>query len=185
MTLDEMYAQMLGVMPAGDAMLDAPVAGQSPYLPPWQSEAMGMPFPTSLAGGAPPMGEVPESAQPDPMLGVTSAFGQPATAPDQYGYNPQPRPMLPAPITEDAAGLYGPFRGIWDQMQQEEEDPLAAMMAGGGMGQQPPSRGFGQQPYQQQQMPQSRGEGALRDQGYGRAMDRMNWLRGLRASKGY
>ncbi|MBA3584385.1 MAG: hypothetical protein H0W36_07645 [Gemmatimonadetes bacterium] len=198
MTLDDFYAQMLGVMPPQEmGMAQGPVMPASPYATPMQSEAMGMPFPMSLMSEAPP-----ESAQPDPMLGVTSDFGSSASAPAQYGYSPQPRPALPTAISEDetGAGLYGPFRGIWDEMQAEE-DPLAGMMARPqeptpGMGDtrtpQLPwqeSQGFGQAPPHLRGgafgQPRQAGPGGPGGQRYGRAMERVGWLDSLRARRGY
>lgn len=187
MTLEDLYQQFLGVMPAGDAMLDMPTPAASPMtpaFPPWAAGGMMPSFPT--LGGEPP-----ESAQVDPMLGVTNAFGAGTTAPAQYGYSPQPRPMLPAPIAADAQGLYGPFRGIWEGAQ-EEEDPLAAMLAqlrpAAPAAMEPrtpalpyePARGFGQPP-----VPQPSRNERLLGQQRPRVMDRINWLRGLRAQRGY
>lgn len=187
MTLDDYYAQMMGVMPA--PQMPPPTGPVSPYAtyPPWETPftPFAMPFSMPEMSGEPP----PESAQPDPMLGVTSAFGQPATAPAQYGYTPQPRPMLPAPITDDASGLYGPFRDVWEQMQQEEPaDPLAALMAGpppapddaGAIG---PLHVGQQQQVMPQQMPSP--QERMMQQRYPRAMERVNRLRGLMQRRGF
>lgn len=201
MTLDDFYAQMLNVAPPGEAALvEGPVMPQSPYLPPWQSDAMGLPFPTSLMGGGMPAGEVPASAEPDPMLGLTPSFGAEPTASAQYGYAPQPRPALPTGIQEGPDALYGPFRQVWEGLQQEP-DPLLAMLAGKQQAPPPPQQVPAQQPMmsptttpqpwgpQPQDsfiaQPGDGGERVLHGRGYGRVLDRVNWLRGLRAAKGF
>ena len=135
-----------------------------------------------------------ESEMVDPMLGVTPAFGATTTAGAQYGYSPQPRPALPAPIADPAAGLYGPFRGVWEQMQADP-DPLAALMgAGGAPAQQPPFMLSAQPNARAPQMaqapamaprPPSPNELALRARGFGRAVDHVNRLDRLRALRGY
>lgn len=192
-TIDDLYTQLLGAMPA----VEPPVLPQSPYLSPQESEAMGLPFPTSLMG-AMPAGELPESAQPDPMLGVTSAFGAPPTASTQYGYQPQARPMLPAAITDRADSLYGPFRQVWEGLQAEP-DPLAALMAPPPAEPEPrhvpdlpwrinatqPTWGQGgtQQPSTPQAPPPTPQERAMQSR-YPRAMSRIMQLRGIMARKG-
>lgn len=191
-TLDNLYGQLMGAMPA------------SPYASPQLSADLGLPYPTSLMSEMPgssplaPSG-MPASALPDATLGMTPAFGAATTAGDQFGYSPQPRPPLPAPIADEANGLYGPFRAVWDQMQQEP-DPLAALMAQmpdtSGMpgfppaatpaGPMVPDRPFSlTMPDQGYGVGPSPGERMLAQRGYGRVLDRLNWLRGLRAQRGY
>lgn len=185
-TLDN-YARQLGLLPIGGQMLYSPLAG--PFGAPMP------PFSGDPAGFAMPMmgGEMAESEMVDPMLGVTPAFGSTTTAGAQYGYSPQPRPALPEPIAADAAGLYGPFRGVWEQMQaQSETDPLAALMSPAPAQEQSPFM-LRAQPQQAMQggtrggmpMQPSPAERMMRERGYGRAVDRINWLRGLRAQQGY
>lgn len=193
-SLDALYQQFLGQVPAGDLVLDDPAFATSPAFPapsPFASEGM---MPTYPMMG---MGELPESEMVDPMLGVTSDFGSAPLAASQYGYSPQPRPALPAPVAADEAGLYGPFRGIWEEMQPAAPDPLAALLAQ--MGPPPeevieprvpalpwqPTRAFGQPPQGRMQDPMpSRNERMLGQQ-HPRVMERVNWLRGLRAQRGY
>ena len=175
LSLDDLYAQMLSGMP------------QSPYLPPQQSEAMGLPFPTSLMGNEMvPPGGMPASAMPDPMLGVTSDFGSAPTASAQYGYSTQPRPTLPTAISEGPDSLYGPFRRVWDGMQQEQ-DPLAALMAQSAIPPETPPATQWPQLGMIQSTPVYGGGNAdiLRGRGFGPAVDRLNWLNTLRAQRGY
>lgn len=182
-SLDELYAEFLG-NGAGDMMLDNPAFAAPPFPPAW-AQTIGM-------------GEPPESAQVDPMLGVTPAFGATTTAPAQYGYSPQPRPALPAPLAppeDPAADLYGPFRSIWQGMQaQPEQDPLEALMAQMGPPEEPqlgvgdprvpalPWEAAPQANYGAQRQP-SRQEQAFAGR-HPRVMERMNWLRNLRTQKG-
>lgn len=183
-TLDDLYAQFLGVMPAGDAMMDAPLMG--PFgapMPPFSGDPGGFAMPFA-------MGETPESEVVDPMLGVTPAFGATTTAGAQYGYSPQPRPALPAPIADPAANLYGPFRGVWERMQAEP-DPLAALMTPAPepapplMLSAPPNAQGRQMAPAMAARPPSPQEMLLRARGYGRAVDRVNQLDRLRAVRGY
>ena len=190
LSLDDFYAQMLNMAPPDEAGLVE--------------------------------GPLPASAVPDPMLGVTSNFGGPPTAAAQYGYSPQPRPPLPPQIAGGPEELYGPFRQIWDGLQQEQ-DPLAGLM--GGMPQDPlmagmppmqppmppqapmpqamppqqgmPPQGFPLDPNTLQYwgpqegqdsfiaQPANGGERVLLANGFGRVLDRVNWLRSLRAQQGY
>jgi hypothetical protein len=154
------------------------MAPQDELFGPYAAEGMMPSFPMLGAG------ETPESAMVDPMLGVTNQFGMPATAPAQYGYNPQPRPPLPAPIAADEAGLYGPFRGIWEEMQAEP-DPLAALLARPEEPL-PPEPRVPELPYApaQQFIPPSPQE-RMMAQRYPRAMDRVTRLRGLMANRGF
>lgn len=183
MTLDDLYAQLMGLLPAGDAMLDDPALGASPSMTPWQGTGFGFPL------AVPTVGAPPESTIPDENLGVTTAFGRPATAPAQYGYSPRPRPVLPAPILDDAAGgLYGPFRDVWEGMQTEP-DPLAALLTEAPP-EQAPAAGRPGLPWPaldrtapRPAMP-SRNEQMLAER-HPRVVERLNWLRGLRASRGY
>lgn len=180
--LDDLYAQMLGAMPAGDQMLDAPLAGPFGAMPPYSGAPEGFALPLT---GAPMAAPAPaESALVDPMMGVTPAFGTTTTAGAQYGYSPQPRPMLPEPIAADAAGLYGPFRAVWEQMQAEP-DPLAALMAPAPTRESPFMLSAQPNAAPAMMPPPSPGERALRERGYGRVVDRLNWLRGLRSQQGY
>jgi hypothetical protein len=202
MTLDDLYAQMLGAVPPEEAAL---VEGAPPMAPPVGAPWSGMAFPEFALGGGMPGGQPPESAQVDPMLGVNPNYGAQTTAPAMYGYSPQPRPMLPPQIAEPdpAADLYGPFRDVWQGMQgQAEQDPLAALMqpppreAGpqtpwGPAGERtlPPASPFEGPPFGQPDafvaQPGQGGERVLHGRGYGRVLDRVNWLRGLRAQRGY
>ena len=174
LSLDDFYAQMLNMAPPDEAGLVE--------------------------------GPLPASAVPDPMLGVTSNFGGPPTAAAQYGYSPQPRPPLPPQIAGGPEELYGPFRQIWDGLQAEQ-DPLAGLM--GGMPQDPlmagmppmqppmPPQGFPLDPNTLQYwgpqegqdsfiaQPANGGERVLHANGFGRVLDRVNWLRSLRAQQGY
>jgi len=154
------------------------MAPEDELFGPYAAEGMMPSFPS--LGGPPP-----ESALVDPMLGVTNQFGMPATAPAQYGYNPQPRPPLPAPIAADEAGLYGPFRGIWEEMQAEP-DPLAALLARPEepMAPEPRVPALPYEPAQQFIPPQSPQE-RMMAQRYPRAMDRITRLRGLMANRGF
>jgi hypothetical protein len=154
------------------------MAPEDELFGPYAAEGMMPSFPMLGAG------ETPESALVDPGLGVTNQFGMPATAPAQYGYTPQPRPMLPAPIAADEAGLYGPFRGVWEQMQAEE-DPLAALMMRPEEAM-PPEPRVPALPYEptQQFIPPSPQERMMAER-YPRAMDRLTRLRGLMAQRGF
>lgn len=178
MTLDDFYAQMMangGTMP------------QSPYLPPQQSDALGLPYPTSLMGNEmmTPPGGMPDSAMVDPMLGLTSDFGSAPTATDQYGYSTQPRTILPPQITEGPDSLYGPFRRVWEGLQQEQ-DPLAALMAQSAIPpEEPPPTQWPQLGMIQSTPAYGGGADVLRNRGFGPAVDRIQWLDTLRARRGY
>lgn len=191
LTLDDLYSQLLGAAPPDEAALVEgvpPMMGQPPVGAPWS----GMAFPEFALGGGMPGAQAPESAQVDPMLGVNPSYGAQTTAPAMYGYQPQPRPALPPRIADPAAELYGPFRDVWQGMQgQAEQDPLAALMT---PPPQEPQLGMGaprtpglpwddRDPFVAQ--PGTGGERVLRGRGYGRVLDRVNWLRGLRSAKGY
>lgn len=178
-TLDDLYAQFLGAQPPAPMLGDPLGSPFGPTMPPFSGDPGGFAMPFGEMTAA------PESEMVDPMLGVTPAFGATTTAGAQYGYSPQPRPALPAPIADEAAGLYGPFRGVWERLQAEP-DPLAALMAPP-PAQEPPFRLSAQPNAAPPMMPPqpSPSERMLRSQGYGHAMDHLNRINLLRARRGF
>lgn len=181
--LDELLAQLEmngSPLPLGGT----PTLPQSPYLPAQTSSALGLGYPTPLMSempGSSPLAEEP-AAEP--------------TAPAQYGYTPQPRPALPPAIADDATGLYGPFRDVYEGLRQEE-DPLAALMTPEAAAPAPRllrtqegpvgfGQGYGGGAMNGLSPAMSRSAQTLlrRSPAYGRVIDRMGRLQAMRARKG-